>query len=202
MRFGRGNACQTAESLAGWKAAGKKEVAFHATDASRLNARVLQRKIRDVSELKKSQEKIEVRAARVEELIELRHAVLRPGRPRAAAVYDEDELPSTRHFIALAGAGERVVGCVTIFPQPWEGRPAWQLRGMGVADDFQGAGVGRKLLEAVDQFMRGLAPPIPMMWCNARVTAIGFYQRCGWAVASDVFDVPTVGPHVKMTRQL
>ena len=32
-------------------------------------------------------------------------------------------------------------------------------------------------------------------WCNARVAAVPFYARMGWRVVSDLFDVPTVGPH-------
>ena len=35
-------------------------------------------------------------------------------------------------------------------------------------------------------------------WCNARTTAIGFYEQAGWSTATDVFDIPTAGPHVKM----
>jgi GNAT superfamily N-acetyltransferase len=143
---------------------------------------------------------VKVRAAGPEEVVDLRSAVLRPGFPREAAIYDVDALPATRHFVATADDG-RVVGCVTVFPSPWHGRgDAWQLRGMGVAADLQGAGVGRKLLAAVDDFLRTLGPRPPVIWCNARVTAIGFYERCGWVVASDVFELPPIGPHVKMTR--
>ena len=126
---------------------------------------------------------------------------MRPGRPFGAAVYESDALSETRHFIAVDG-DDRIVGCVTIFPEPWPGSDdAWRLRGMGVADELRGAGVGRKLLQAVDEFLRGL-DRTPLIWCNARCTAVGFYERCGWEVASDVFDLPDIGPHVNMTRRL
>ena len=157
---------------------------------------------------------IEIRPGRMEELFDLRHRVLRPHLPREAAVYDVDALPETRHFIALAhrsagagagadgGNGRAVVGTVTIFPRPLDEREtnAWQLRGMAVADDFRRAGVGRKLLAAVDRHLRSL-DPVPLLWCHARITAIGFYERCGWQVISDVYDVPTVGPHRKMIHR-
>ena len=42
----------------------------------------------------------------------------------------------------------------------------------------------------------------PQLWCNARTPAVGFYQRMGWAVVSDVFEIPTAGPHVRMTKRL
>jgi GNAT superfamily N-acetyltransferase len=81
---------------------------------------------------------------------------------------------------------------------------------MGVAPDVQQAGIGSRILQAVETFVRDATPaapapaaaPPPLLWCNARETAIGFYQRNGWTVESDRFDVPTVGPHVKMLKRL
>jgi GNAT superfamily N-acetyltransferase len=73
---------------------------------------------------------------------------------------------------------------------------------MAIDEAFRGAGVGRMLLARVDEHVRTLPPPRPLMWCNARVTAIGFYQRCGWTVVSEIFDSPPAGPHVRMTRRV
>jgi predicted GNAT family N-acyltransferase len=143
---------------------------------------------------------IQVRPATADEVIELRQAVLRPGLPREASVYDVDALPTTRHLVAIDGDA-RVVGCATIFPEPFDGRAdAWRLRGMAIEPELRGAGVGRKILAALDEMMRARTP-VPLLWCNARVTAIGFYQRCGWTIVSEEFDVPGIGPHVNMTRQ-
>jgi predicted GNAT family N-acyltransferase len=143
---------------------------------------------------------IQIRTATADEVIALRQAVLRPGLPRAASVYDVDARPTTRHLVAIDG-DTRVVGCATIFPEPFAGRTdAWRLRGMAVAPELRGAGIGRKILAAIDRMMRG-RPPVPLLWCNARVSAIGFYQRCGWTIVSGEFDVPGIGPHVNMTRQ-
>ena len=32
--------------------------------------------------------------------------------------------------------------------------------------------------------------------------AVGFYERNGWRLASPEFEIPTAGPHHKMTRHL
>ena len=40
-----------------------------------------------------------------------------------------------------------------------------------------------------------------LLWCNARVPAMGFYQKLAWQVVSDEFHIPTAGPHVKMVRR-
>jgi hypothetical protein len=43
-----------------------------------------------------------------------------------------------------------------------------------------------------------------LLWCNARRTipAAGFYQKQGWTIVSDIFEIPTAGPHVKMSKRL
>jgi len=48
-----------------------------------------------------------------------------------------------------------------------------------------------------------LPPAAPrLLWCNARVPAVGFYESLGWRVVSERFEIPTAGPHVKMVRRL
>ena len=148
-------------------------------------------------------EPIEIRAAGADEVIDLRLAVLRPGFPREAAIFPLDREPTTHHFVAVTPAN-RIVGCVTISCRAFDSHDgdAIQLRAMAVAEEFRGAGIGRMLLARVDEHLRALPPPRPILWCNARVGAIGFYERCGWRVVSDVFDSPPAGPHVRMTREL
>ena len=155
---------------------------------------------------------VHVRPASAAEIIDLRHAVLRPGFPREAAVFEVDRRADTHHFAAVDAHG-RVVGCVTLSPRESGGDldrhnndvgagGSLQLRAMAVDERLRGAGVGRRLLEKVDQHVRALPPPTPLLWCNARIVAIPFYQRCGWTVVSEVFEIPPIGPHVRMTREV
>ena len=138
---------------------------------------------------------IEIRPAAPQEVIDLRHAVLRAGLPRETAIFSGDDDPATRHFVATS-AGE-VVGCVTLLPSTVDGQPAWQLRGMAVTPRLQRGGVGAQLLAAVERFVASEQAP-RLLWCNARVPASGFYQRHGWTIVSDVFEIPSAGPHVRM----
>jgi predicted GNAT family N-acyltransferase len=150
-----------------------------------------------------SSEPIEVREAQPDEVVDLRHAVLRAGFPREAAIYAIDAQAGTHHFAAVTRDG-RVVGCVTLVPRGHHDDfgDSVQLRGMAVEERLRGAGVGRRLLAKVDEHVRQLPPPTPLLWCNARVAAIPFYERCGWTIISEVFEVPGIGPHVKMTRRV
>jgi predicted GNAT family N-acyltransferase len=138
-----------------------------------------------------------LREASLAEIVALRHTVLRPGLPPESAAFDGDDAPTTRHYGAFA-AGESV-GCLS-FMRSDRGGPAHQLRGMATAASARGTGIGRALLRFADEALVA-ATGIRGLWCNARVESVGFYERMGWEVVSDVFDVPGVGPHRVMVRR-
>lgn len=145
---------------------------------------------------------ITLRRAALEELIDLRHQVLRAGLPRESAIFDADALPDARHYGAFRGnTGNTTVGCATLHLNSWEGEPAWQLRGMAVAPELCGRGVGRAILSFLEADVLQ-ASPVRLLWCNARAPAAGFYRKQGWEIRSEPFDIPTAGPHYKMTKRL
>jgi predicted GNAT family N-acyltransferase len=133
-------------------------------------------------------------------VIDLRHAVLRAGLPRETAIFAGDEKPEAIHIVAPAPDG-RIVGCATLHPSTWNDEPAWQLRGMATDAAVRSAGIGRAMLDFVEQHVRSKSP-VRQMWCNARVAAAGFYQRAGWVIESEQFEIPTAGPHVRMSKHL
>ena len=139
------------------------------------------------------------RPATLDEIFALRWEILRPDRPRASAEFSGDDAPTTRHFAACDKAS--VVGCLTYHANEWDGQPAWQLRGMAVASDHQKQGVGSALLVFAEKAMRETSP-IRLFWCNARSSAIRFYEQQGWQVASEEFNIPDAGPHVRMVKRL
>jgi GNAT superfamily N-acetyltransferase len=141
-----------------------------------------------------------VRRATLAEIIALRHAELRPGMARAAAEFEGDDEPATIHVGAFDADGA-VVGCASAMRRPLDGEAAWQLRGMATRADRVRRGVGARVLATVvAEACRAGGPRL--FWCNARVGAVAFYETQGWRVISDVFDVPTVGPHRRMRRAL
>ena len=142
---------------------------------------------------------VELRPARMEEVIDLRHVVLREGLPRSEAIFPGDELPTSRHYAAFHDG--RTVCCVTLHASQWEGEPAWQLRGMATSDDFRGRGIGKTLMGMLEADVRANSP-VHLLWCNARVPAARFYQEQGWTIRSDVFEIPTAGPHYRMSKRL
>jgi predicted GNAT family N-acyltransferase len=127
----------------------------------------------------------------------LRRLVLRPNGGEIVWAGDED--PATVHLAARTADGA-VVGVVRFHPAPCPYRSGaaapWQLRGMATDPAVRGAGAGRALL--VDGLTRVAARGGDLVWCNARVTAAGFYERRGFAVVTEPFDKPGIGPHVGM----
>jgi predicted GNAT family N-acyltransferase len=137
----------------------------------------------------------EIRRCSVGEIIYLRHQVLRAGRPIESANLTDDDADGTIHYALFEDA--KVVSCLSLMRSELDSESAWQLRGMAVDVDLQGMGLGGRLLNYAMDDARSVGYSM-VMWCNARITAVGFYEKYGWKVCSDVFDVPLVGPHFKM----
>lgn len=136
---------------------------------------------------------IDIRRGEASEVLDVRHAVLRAGRPRETAVFDGDTKPTTRHWVAVQT--DRVVGVATVIAheQPeLPGAPRWQLRGMAVLPELQGSGIGAALVRAVEAEVD--AP----LWCNARESAVPFYSKLGWRTVGEPFDIEPIGPHARM----
>ncbi len=133
--------------------------------------------------------------------IELRSRVLRPGQPIELCKYPEDSLATTIHLgifkdSQLICTGTLLETKCSLFPETTE---SYQLRGMATDHDFQGQGLGRELLEKAEEILIG--KNCSMLWFNARESAFGFYQKCGFDLKGDFFDIPLVGPHKIMFKE-
>ena len=133
----------------------------------------------------------------------LRHAVLRPHQRIEEMVYQGDDLPDSLHLGAFHTAGDPdgpVVGVLTLNTAPMPGQAEagdYQLRGMAVAAAMQGRGVGRLLVQrALSEVATRSGTRI---WCNARVSAMGFYQSLGFVTQGEPFEIVPIGPHYVMS---
>ncbi|WP_030545535.1 GNAT family N-acetyltransferase [Streptomyces albus] len=141
----------------------------------------------------------------VAEIFALRWKVLRPGRPEESAVFPEDSAPGTFH-IAAYDETRAVRACVTFFPEPFpepfsesgSRAPAHRFRGMASDPSVRGRGFGRAVLAAgiAEARSRGAG----VVWCHGRTGARGFYEREGFTVVGEEFEIEGVGPHVVLAR--
>jgi predicted GNAT family N-acyltransferase len=77
----------------------------------------------------------------------------------------------------------------------------YQLRGMATLPQYQGQGLSSELLN--------MAFPIikqnfcTLLWCNARVSAVGYYKKVGFLTLDDsIFDIEGIGPHILMYKSI
>lgn len=145
-----------------------------------------------------------VRRAALEEIVPLRHAVLRPGKPISAATWERDD--EAVHIGAWQD--DALVGCATVFADGWDGADgypaepaAWRLRGMAVDLSRQGGGIGRAVLAAAIQATRDAGASL--IWANARMTAMAFYESAGFvALGEEYLTADTRLPHKKIVLPL
>ena len=126
------------------------------------------------------------------DVADLRSRVLREGAPHVG--FDDDEEPTTLHLGALVDG--RVVGVATFALRE---RGVYQLRGMAVEPALQGTGVGRAVLVEAERRLRALGAR--QLWANGRDTALGFYERAGWRVEGEGYEVIGL-PHHRVVRDL
>lgn len=152
-----------------------------------------------------------VEAVAAEDVRPLRGSVLRPGQAPDELVYPGDDHADALHAairgIGAGGTGAggtgAIVGVATVAPEghPRDPRPGdWRLRGMATAPGARGRGLGAALLAACLHHARDRGGA--RVWCNARVTAEGFYVRAGFVAEGARFELPDIGPHVVMAVSL
>jgi GNAT superfamily N-acetyltransferase len=144
-----------------------------------------------------------VAAVPAEAVRPLRQAVLRPHQSVAEQVYPGDALPGAAHFAAYGDEGAEPIGIASISPEPHPHAPRpgdWRIRGMATAPDARGLGLGADLLAACLSHAR--ARNAARIWCNARSPAVGFYEREGFTIEGEEFDLPAIGPHFLMTLHI
>jgi ribosomal protein S18 acetylase RimI-like enzyme len=71
---------------------------------------------------------------------------------------------------------------------------------MATREDLRGQGVGSRVLGAVVDHVASRGGLL--VWCNARVGAIAFYERAGFSTYGEEWVLPSVGPHVVMWRRV
>jgi GNAT superfamily N-acetyltransferase len=134
--------------------------------------------------------------------MQLRVAVLRKGTPATDCNYPEDIYPDVVHF-GIIHEGTAIATSSWFMKECPEkpGVTAMQLKGMAVAENLQGAGLGALLIDAGVALAKERGATIA--WARARDSAMGFYERLGFTSTGEGFiDGPTAMPHHIVVRSL
>ena len=132
----------------------------------------------------------------------LRHRVLWPHIERELdCVIDIDERRDAIHLGTFDG--EKIVSIGSLFEMKSTKisfEKQYRLRAMATHPDHRGKDCGKILVEKAIEILR--EKKVDVLWCDARIGAVGFYQSLGFNVLDEVYDVPNIGPHKFMWIEL
>lgn len=123
---------------------------------------------------------------------ELRNQVLRL--PLGLDLLSEDLSPESEYLHFGIEQDGQLIACVLAVPLD-SGRA--KLRQMAVSSECQGQGIGRRLIESVEDCL--VQQGFQVVELDARREAVGFYEKLGYVSEGDEFISVTI-PHQCMTK--
>lgn len=134
-------------------------------------------------------------------LYPIRHEILRKGEPIEKCIYPNDNAETTTHF----GLYEKnmLVGVISIFETSnalFSDVKQFQIRGMAVIEKYQKKGYGAALVNEAVAFLKTNEENYTL-WFNARIIAVGFYEKLGFEKIGDAFEIDTIGVHYIMYKK-
>ncbi len=131
---------------------------------------------------------------------ELRHQVLRPHQDISACQYPSDFDSDSFH---LGVYDKQELICVGSFYK--ENHPdlldkvQYRLRGMATESSRQGQGAGSQLIQFAEAHL--VKKKANIWWCNARISAAGYYEKLGLEQFGPTFEIKPIGMHKVMIRK-
>jgi len=136
---------------------------------------------------------------KAEDTYEIRLAELRKGVSLSHKMKGDQE-SSTLHLGLFHNEELRCIGSfMRANHQAFKGMQ-YQLRGMATKKPAQGKGYGKELLREAENKLK--ASKVEILWCNARIGALDFYKVQGYTVWGEPFEVPEIGVHYVMYKNL
>jgi predicted GNAT family N-acyltransferase len=125
----------------------------------------------------------------------LRERLLRV--PLGLSLRDEDltREKDQLHF-GLFLDGDGLIACAVVIPLS---KKDAKIRQVAVSQDYQGHGVGRRLMEELESNLR--AKGFTHLVLEARAVVVGFYEKLGYSALGDDFIEVTI-PHRKMEKTI
>ncbi len=131
----------------------------------------------------------------------VRQPVLRAGKPIESCRFDGDDLETTHHFGLFSG--QELVGIISLFQKTnpiFTKNNQYQIRGMAVLENQQKTGFGKALILHSEAFCKN--HNVDVIWFNARIEAVGFYEKMGYQKTGFPFEIPDVGAHIVMFKKI
>jgi len=128
------------------------------------------------------------------ESVSLRQDVLRT--PLGLKFTKENMVTDEHEYHIAASDGDNLVGILLLRPL---GNGFIKMRQVAVREEFQGKGIGQKLVEFAEEFATGLG--FNIMELHARKVSLNFYERLNYAIVGEQFEEIGI-PHFRMEKNL
>ncbi len=147
--------------------------------------------------------RVMIRSIKAAQTYPLRQQILRPGLSLSDCRFPEDERATTRHFGAFQA--DQLVAIVSVLnaPEPNSSTQSindWQIRALATLPAERGKGYAAALVNTVEHYVRKQCGCL--IWCNARSSAVGFYQKQGFSMTGKTFEIANIGAHFRMKKKL
>lgn len=144
---------------------------------------------------------MEVKQIDAKDTYDIRLKILRPNSTIEQCQYPGDTDDLTFHLGAYKD--DKLVSVASFYMDNHpkiEADYQFRLRGMATLNDFRGEGMSSALLRTAFPLIK--KNHVNTIWCNARTSAIGFYEKVGFETIGGEFDIEGIGPHVLMVKNL
>lgn len=129
------------------------------------------------------------------QIIDLRYEILRkPWNQPKDTASDNLEEASINAFIEFGG---KVIACGRLQDN---GNGLGQIRYMAVHPDFQGKGLGKLIVEKLEEEAKRIG--LKQLELQARENAVEFYRSCNYTVKEKTFKLWDVIQHYLMTKEI
>lgn len=142
---------------------------------------------------------VEIKQIKAKDTQDIRHRVLRPEQPESNAIYLHDDLEDTFHLGAFEN--DVLLGIASFYLEKSAVIPnlsQYRIRGVATERRMRLKGLGTALLAAGEAEI--WKRDADLIWCNARIVAVGFYEKHGYRKVGKSFVIPGIGEHYLMTK--
>ena len=131
----------------------------------------------------------------------IRQEILRKGFPEEALVYEGDEEEQTFHLGVFIENHLVSIASFYYHRHPdIEDEYQYRLRGMATRKEHRRQGLSTALLKTAFPIVK--QNQCSLVWCNARETAVSFYEKLNFQKQGKRFQIQGIGPHFLMVKKL
>jgi len=134
------------------------------------------------------------------ETFSVRHPVLRGGKPIESCHFDGDDLETTIHFGLFLE--NNIIGVISLFENInplFTPEKQFQIRGMAVLENHQKKGFGADLVNYAENYIKEQNGEL--IWFNARINAVRFYEKLGYKIIGNAFEIGDIGTHYVLFKE-